>query len=98
VWVSLPEAGTAHGYSVFVYRLSPSTADASVLARTAVAAFHLRGTSVKLPPGVLTSGEAYMLLVRAYHEPGLVDWDANPWKSAPLPTGRADFYSAVFRP
>jgi hypothetical protein len=87
-----PSVGTASYYQLFVWRLSKSGTGSLV---TLEATLQTSATSLTIPPGLLTSGDAYVFDLWAYTVQGYSP--VQPLKSR-LPYGAADVMSGVMQP
>jgi hypothetical protein len=85
---SVPTVGTASFYEIMIYTFD-STPNINAVARILTG-----GTSVKVPPGVLTNGSQYFLRIRAYSAPGSAI--ANKPEIFGATYSWADFVSAIF--
>jgi hypothetical protein len=93
-WIP-PVLGTPTGYVVALRHLTLSGTSTK---STTIARLYTDENSVTVPPGLMTPGEAYYLLIRAFASPG---WDPglSPYRSTkPIPMGCADFISGIIRP
>ncbi len=93
-WIP-PVLGMPTGYVVYLRHLTLSGTSTK---STAIARLYTAENSVTVPPGLMTAGEAYYLLIRANASPG---WDpgVSPYRSTkPIPMGSADFISGIIRP
>jgi hypothetical protein len=89
---SVPATGTPSGYYVFVYKLANS-GGATQSAR--LASIVTTTTSIVLPPGLLTSGAEYVLVISAIGSP--IDANTKPFHLSPT-YAQADFLSAIVTP
>jgi hypothetical protein len=93
-WIP-PVLGTPTGYIVYLRHL---TISGTRTAATTIARIFTTDSSVMVPPGLMTPGEAYSLQIRAEASPG---WDPgqSPYRSdKPVPLGFADVISGIIRP
>lgn len=90
---SAPSVGAASGYVVTCYRLFASGSATSL---QSVGRFRTRTTSIKLPNGIMTSGNTYVFTVSALRATG-VDMSATPFKTS-LPYAFTTSMSAIVAP
>lgn len=88
-----PASGTAHFYTLTVTQLDMSSGRPARILRATV---HTRGTSVVIPPDVLTTGGLYVLKVGARHMPGS-DLENRPFARS-LPSAAAETLSGLVTP
>jgi hypothetical protein len=87
---SAPSIGTATGYLVGIIRLSASGGSTVFGSGTY---FYTNSNSLVIPAGTVLQGGTYMVLIRAYYEPG-TDFPTAPYRYS-LPMGFADLVSAA---
>jgi hypothetical protein len=90
---SAPAVGTATYYLVAVYQLSNVNGSTQV---TAVASFSTQQASLRIPAGVLSSGQTYVFGVNAYYIPGL-NFAKTPYYMGST-TAAAGIISGVMQP
>jgi hypothetical protein len=83
----------ATGYRISVMRLYDGGGFA---AAEEVAVLHTTSATITLPPGVMSVGNAYFIIIQAHAEPG-VDYSYSPFRHA-LPHGLAAASSGVITP
>lgn len=88
-----PSTGTPSGYNLTLYRLRN---DAGTTRRVVLGYFTVSGTSLLLPPGMLTAGNEYLLVVSAAARLG-PELGAAPYFSA-VPFHTASTISGVLAP
>jgi hypothetical protein len=91
-----PSVGTANAYAVFVYQLKNNAGNTEY---TQIARLQTQGTSITIPPGLLTdlsTGQAYVFRVSTLYRPG-VDVAAKPYVTGPT-NATADVISGVMQP
>ena len=88
-----PSVGTANTYAVFVYQLSNNGGNSQV---SQVARLQTPRTSITLPPGLLSPGQAYVFRVRTLYLPG-VKVQTMPYVTGPV-NGLADVISGIMQP
>jgi hypothetical protein len=79
-----PSVGTASGYRIRVYELDVNNGTTSLNLK---GGFYVTGTSVQLPPGVLSSGKTYTFAIDSLYRQS--DIGANP-NLETMPEGEAD--------
>ncbi len=88
-----PSVGRANAYAVFVYQLANNGGNTEYFQ---IARLQTQGTVLKLPPGLLSSGQAYVFLVRTLYRPG-VSVVNKPYVTGPT-NATADVISGVMQP
>jgi hypothetical protein len=88
-----PAVGTSTGYEVVFTRLANSGGKTT---STAAGRIVTAGTSVVVPPGLMTAGNAYVITIRS-NVRGNVDMNRVPSKYA-FPGAAAEFLSGIVRP
>jgi hypothetical protein len=73
-----PRVGTASAYRVSLRRAYTLSTSPTITRYSTVASFHTAGTSLTVPPGLLSAGERYVVSVMAYFAPG-VDFARQPY-------------------
>jgi hypothetical protein len=91
-----PDKGTPQAYIVYIYKLTNAS---GITDGERVGRLYLPGTmtSVQLPAGILETGQAYCVQIRAYAQSGY-DPTTAPFKSGRFPYGYAEQISNVFQP
>lgn len=84
---------TATGYRVSIWRLFDGGGSA---AAEEIGVLHTTATSITVPPGVMTAGNAYFVVIQAHSEPG-TDYSYSPYRHA-LPHGLAATTSGIVTP
>lgn len=87
--------GTVRQYELVVHEIAPSPSDETRAITTPVARIVTAATSAKLPVGVLQTGHAYVLEIRARSSPG--EYDRAPERMG-LPFGQARSFTETFTP
>jgi hypothetical protein len=87
-----PTLGTAQRYRLAVDRLTVNNGATRIAATTNI---DTAGTSVTFPPGLLVSGQVYVITVTAYSTGGVVDPALFTWT---LPYHSASVVSGLIRP
>lgn len=90
---SAPAVGTATQYDVAVFRLTPDFGN-GVTRKELIANFATKGTSLTLPSGILTAGEAYALRISAQVSNDPI---TTPHRIS-FPFGIGQTATAIFRP
>ncbi len=90
---SAPSIGPANNYAMEIYQLSNSGGNTVI---SYIAAFYTQSKSVRVPAGLLSAGQAYIFLVRAWSIPGL-SFAKTPFMNGPT-DGAADVVSGVMQP
>jgi len=88
-----PSVGRANAYAVVVYQLSNNAGNSEYFQ---IARLQTQGTSLRLPPGLLSSGQAYIFLIRTLYRPGVVV-ASKPYVFGPT-NATADVISGVMQP
>jgi hypothetical protein len=88
-----PNVGIAHAYQVLVYQVTNTD---GITAATTIARLQTQGTSITIPPNVLTAGQAYVFQITTIYRPG-VNVAANPYTLGPIAAG-ADVISGLMQP
>jgi hypothetical protein len=74
-----PSLGTPDVYEVRILRLFTRSSDSSETANEPVANFYTKGRRLQVPPGILQSGQTYVVRIAAKVTPG-VDLTQSPYK------------------
>jgi len=90
---SAPAVGTATYYLIAVYQLSNVSGSTQVLG---VASLSTQQPSLRIPPGLLSSGQTYVFAVTAYYIPGL-NFAKTPYYMGPT-TAAAGVISGMMQP
>jgi hypothetical protein len=88
-----PSTGIATDFVVAIQAVDASSEGVSV---KTIATLHTKATSLRLPPGVIASGNTYVLTITAVSAPG-ADLTAQPFIGS-LPFASADYVTAWFTP
>ncbi len=91
---SSPATGSADAYWVRLFRLTKSPTNGTT--RTQVANFTTNRPQVQFPPGLLVTGQTYVAIVRAIHDPAFAAETAPFVNHAGA--GYAEFLTATFSP
>jgi hypothetical protein len=87
---SAPALGSPYGYRVQVLTPANQLRDNTVYSATAV--LNTAKTSLRIPPGIITSGKTYVFLITSLADAG-ANMETHPNRSA-LPVANADLISA----
>ncbi len=90
---SAPSIGPANNYAVQIYELSNSGGNTVI---SFIDAFYTQSKSLRVPAGLLSAGQAYVFLVRAWSIPG-VSFAKTPFINGPT-DGAADVVSGMMQP
>lgn len=88
-----PSVGTASAYAVFVYQLSDNAGDTQA---SQIARLQTQSTSITIPPGRLSTGQAYVFKVQSLYRPG-VNVAAQPYVLGSI-NAAAEVISGVMQP
>jgi hypothetical protein len=88
-----PITGSANGYEILVWRLENSS---GMTTRALAGRILTTGRSVTLPPGILSTGNAYAVVVRS-RGAGSVDMNEHP-RLVAFPQSSAETLSGTIRP
>ncbi|HXM22284.1 MAG TPA: hypothetical protein VN948_13590 [Terriglobales bacterium] len=91
---SAPSVGTATFYEVQVYELTNDGAGNTVI--NLIFRLRTQNTSLRIPPGRLTTGLGYVFVIRPYYVPGL-NFVKTPFMSGPT-SALADVLSGMMQP
>jgi hypothetical protein len=90
---SPPSVGTATYYNVRVWQLSNNGGNTVA---TLIAGLRTQRTSLLIPKGLLTTGQAYVFDILAFYDPG-VNFAKTPYMNGPT-LGRAHVISGMMQP
>jgi hypothetical protein len=90
---SPPSEGAANNYVAQIYQLSNNAGNTLI---TFIAGFRTQGRSLIVPPGLLSPGQAYFFVIKAFYIPG-VNFAKTPFMNAAT-SGEADVTSGVMQP
>lgn len=79
---TLPSLGTATSYSVTFFEVAVNASGTSLVNRGVVGTILTANTSVRVPPGLLSSGKHYYARILARSEPGAPSVKTQPYASS----------------